>query len=566
MSGLKITGNPNPVVGNEEFYSINELPNALSFQSQGNTVANPFEGPVTWSVHLLEYGKWRKTKGNDKTGNKVHFTFLQQSLDRNGLRIIAKWGEHEARLDIKPQKTDSPKIHSIDFLDKNGQKPNQPFAYGQTLKARVHCLHMEHRTIYATLWEDDAAGTGHNKANEKNKMKTLPGTVKDGIADIDFVLEPDFAKIANALKAKGDADEGKTHEYYVTAEIFHKKTASVNTNVANPDYKASTPAPAAPKKQTPAQKKGPSKKHEKEKSILDDVIDWCEGIFNIKPIVAPDPKPPTGNNVLKVGEPDNDEKKREEKKGTCERCKVLSAEEMTKVFTGASQEDKDKLRKAFNDANTKLGLDTCQQKAHFFSQVMEEVGMSIKISDGESLNYKAEVLPTHFIKFSKTNRRNGPPNDLAFKYGRIEKIVDHKKTITQIANQEMIANIAYANSNGNGNIESGDGWKYRGRGIIQITGKEKYTKINSRIKSDYSSFSILIDADNINNLNEGTVASMAFWKEYGCQKVAQEGYKREQLDGIVDIINSFTPTREHRWENLQNCITIFKVKECKNTK
>ena len=102
--------------------------------------------------------------------------------------------------------------------------------------------------MYATLWEDDVAGAGHDKANEKNKMKTLPGTVKGGIADIDFVLEPDFAKIADAVKAKGDADEGKTHEYYVTAEILNKKTASKNTNVANPGYKDTTAKPAAPKK------------------------------------------------------------------------------------------------------------------------------------------------------------------------------------------------------------------------------------------------------------------------------------------------------------------------------
>ncbi|EKT3967237.1 hypothetical protein NTJ12_002322, partial [Flavobacterium psychrophilum] len=145
---------------------------------------------------------------------------------------------------------------------------------------------MENRRVYATLWEDDAAGAGHNKANEKNKMKTLFGTVKGGIADIDFALEPDFAKIANAIKAKGDADEGKTHEYYVTAEILNKKTASANTNVANPSYKdTTTTKPAAPKKETPAQKKGPSKKQEKEKekekSIGDDIIDWWEGLFKV---------------------------------------------------------------------------------------------------------------------------------------------------------------------------------------------------------------------------------------------------------------------------------------------
>jgi hypothetical protein len=160
---------------------------------------------------------------------------------------------------------------------------------------------MERRTVYATLWEDDVAGVGHDKANEKNKMKTLSGIVKGGIADIDFVLDPDFAKIADAVKAKGDADEGKTHEYYVTAEILNKKTASKNTNVANPNYKNATVKPAVPKKQTPAQKKGLSKKQEK--TIVDDVIDWWEGIFNVKPIIVPNPIDFI-NSVLKVFTPD----------------------------------------------------------------------------------------------------------------------------------------------------------------------------------------------------------------------------------------------------------------------
>jgi predicted chitinase len=265
-------------------------------------------------------------------------------------------------------------------------------------------------------------------------------------------------------------------------------------------------------------------------------------------------------NITKGKVGDREAKKKEEKKGDCPRCKILTAEEMTKVFTSASTADKDVLRKAFNDASSKFGLDTCQQKAHFFAQVMEEVGMTINVKDGEGLNYSAEALPDQFIKFSKTGVLKGPPNDLAFKYGR-------SKQNGYKANVEMIANIAYANRNGNGDIESGDGWKYRGRGIIQITGKEKYIKINKRLTSDYSSFGTSIDANNINNINEGTVASMAYWEEYGCQKVAEKGYKKEQLNAIVDIINKNSKSRPNRLENLKKCITTFKVKECaKNVK
>jgi hypothetical protein len=317
MSELKITGNPNPVVGKEEFYSVNQLlPSILPFQNLDNASTNPFEEIVEWSVHVLENGKWIKKEENNKTGNKVSYKFIQKSLERKGIRILAKKGTQTARLDVKPHNAESPKIDSIEFLDKNGNKPTKPFAYGQILKARVHCLHMERRTVYATLWEDDAAGAGHNKANEKNKMKTLPGIVKNGIADIDFVLEPDFAKIANAVKAKGDADEGKTHEYYVTAEILNKKTASTNTNVANPSYKDARTKPATPKKATPAQKKGPSKKQEKEKSILDDVIDWWEEKVKIEPIVLPNPIDVI-NSVLKIFTPagNGDDEKEEETVG-----------------------------------------------------------------------------------------------------------------------------------------------------------------------------------------------------------------------------------------------------------
>jgi len=272
------------------------------------------------------------------------------------------------------------------------------------------------------------------------------------------------------------------------------------------------------------------------------------------------------NSFMMVGGEDSIWNK---KKGACTRCKILTEDEMTKVFPNASKIDKDILRNAFNNANTKFGLDTCQQKAHFFAQVMEEVGLNINVREGESLNYLAQDLPINFSRFRidpsrKYDKVTNGPNDLAYRYGRIEEIRNGRKVIVQSANQEMIANITYANKEDNGDKESGDGWKYRGRGIIQITYKRKYTNINRRIKDDYSEFTTLIDANNINKLKEGTIASMAYWKEYECQKEASKGYSKKELDAIVDIINKDTESREHRWTNLKNCLKIFKVDECKN--
>lgn len=248
MSDFKITGNPNPVVGKEEFYTISNALNPLF--PHATAPKSAFDTPVLWSVHVLEYGRWRKTKENDKTGDKVSYKFLQRSLERNGIRIMATKGDHVAKIDIKAQPADKPKIESIELLDKNGKKPSAPLAYGQTLKARVHCLHMEKRKVFVSLWEDDAAGAGHNKANEKNLLDTRDGIVKDGIVDIDFLLKPSFAKIAKMGK-----DEGKMHEYYITTDFDNEKLASKNVNVKDLEtpvepYKRKTTPPQQPTKPT----------------------------------------------------------------------------------------------------------------------------------------------------------------------------------------------------------------------------------------------------------------------------------------------------------------------------
>jgi putative chitinase len=71
----------------------------------------------------------------------------------------------------------------------------------------------------------------------------------------------------------------------------------------------------------------------------------------------------------------------------------------------------------------------------------------------ENLNYKPESLRRVFPKYF-------PTDALANQYGR---------------KPEMIANRVYANRMGNGPEESGDGWQYKGRGLIQLTGKNNYT-------------------------------------------------------------------------------------------
>jgi putative chitinase len=88
--------------------------------------------------------------------------------------------------------------------------------------------------------------------------------------------------------------------------------------------------------------------------------------------------------------------------------------------------------------------------AHFFAQTAHESGNFKAFS--ENLNYSAKGLQGVFRKYF-------PTDALARQYER---------------QPQKIANRVYANRMGNGPESSGDGWKYRGRGPLQLTGKDNY--------------------------------------------------------------------------------------------
>lgn len=96
-------------------------------------------------------------------------------------------------------------------------------------------------------------------------------------------------------------------------------------------------------------------------------------------------------------------------------------------------------------------LPSIEATAHFMGQVNHETG-DFKY-DKENLNYSSSALRRVFGKYF-------PTKELADEYAR---------------QPERIANRVYATRMGNGPEFSGDGWKYRGRGSLQLTGKNNYT-------------------------------------------------------------------------------------------
>ena len=109
------------------------------------------------------------------------------------------------------------------------------------------------------------------------------------------------------------------------------------------------------------------------------------------------------------------------------------------------------------------------QAAHFFGQCAQESGNFTVFV--ENMNYSAERLVEVFPRYF-------PNLDIARPYDR---------------KPEMIANRVYSDRMGNGAETSGDGWKYRGRGAIQLTGRSNYKAF-----SDYESNpDILLNPDKV---------------------------------------------------------------------
>jgi putative chitinase len=127
-------------------------------------------------------------------------------------------------------------------------------------------------------------------------------------------------------------------------------------------------------------------------------------------------------------------------------------------------------------ACTEFEIATPRRIAGFLGQCAHETGGFAVLE--ENLNYSAETLatvwPNRFAvlgqdrKPVKINGKN-QPNKFA--------LALHRKP-------ESIANVVYANRMGNGSIESGDGWKYRGRGLKQLTGKDNASRCGKALGVD----------------------------------------------------------------------------------
>jgi putative chitinase len=168
-------------------------------------------------------------------------------------------------------------------------------------------------------------------------------------------------------------------------------------------------------------------------------------------------------------------------------------------------------------------VNTLQRLSMFLAQVGHESGGLTKLH--ENLNYKADRLAQIFPKYF----RDVDTSEFAH-------------------NPEKIANRVYANRMGNGSEDSGDGYRFRGRGAVQLTGKSNYLACGKDLQVDLEANPDWLETP------EGAILSAAwFWDQHDLNDLSDDG----DVLTVTKKINGGTIGLEERKALYEEALKIF---------
>jgi putative chitinase len=180
------------------------------------------------------------------------------------------------------------------------------------------------------------------------------------------------------------------------------------------------------------------------------------------------------------------------------------------------------------DTAAKFEINTPLRLAHFLAQCGHESGQFRVVN--ENLNYGAKGLMGIFKKYFPTPEK--------------AKLYERKP--------EKIANLVYSSRMGNGPEASGDGYKYRGRGYIQLTGKDNYTAFGKAIGEDIPGNPDLVAT------KYPLLSAAWFFNKNGLHKLADKGATPEVVTMVTKRVNGGTIGLADRLKHFQEYYALLK--------
>lgn len=182
---------------------------------------------------------------------------------------------------------------------------------------------------------------------------------------------------------------------------------------------------------------------------------------------------------------------------------MFTAERLLALCPHARADIIDAIAPAFTLHSPEFEITSLLRRAHMIAQLAHESAGFSRLE--ENLDYKAPRISVIWPRLAL----------------RAEELA-HRP--------EALANAAYANRLGNGGEESGDGWRYRGRGLIQITGRDNYA---AAANQPHMPPGVYAHPDGAGEPNIAVLIALSFWRRHGCNELADA----DNIEAITRKIN-----------------------------
>ena len=193
----------------------------------------------------------------------------------------------------------------------------------------------------------------------------------------------------------------------------------------------------------------------------------------------------------------------------------------------------------FNTIPKNFGIDTPLRMAAFLAQVGHESGGLMLLE--ENLNYSAEALANvwpkrYALKLPSKDGSKTLQNGVYAK-NSVGRYLPSTLALQIARKPVLIASNTYANRMGNGSVESQEGWKYRGRGSLQLTGKANYAELTLNTGIDFVS-----NPDLLKEPAYALISACLFWKNNSLNRHAD----KKDIVALSKAINGGIIGLEHR--------------------
>jgi putative chitinase len=206
---------------------------------------------------------------------------------------------------------------------------------------------------------------------------------------------------------------------------------------------------------------------------------------------------------------------------------MVNAEQLAKLHIGAEWVD------ALNETFHRFNIDTKRKQAAFIGQCSHECG-NFRILE-ENLNYRAATLMNLWPK-------RFPTQEIANSYEK---------------NPKKIANMVYASRMGNRDEASGDGYRFRGRGCIQLTGHSNYFHAGKALGVDF-----VMEPDLVATPKYAALTAGWFWSTHNCNELAENGTPLDSAGestwaNLTKKINGGTIGQADRIKHIREALAVL---------